>query len=305
MLSVTTNIRRLFAFVLALGVLVPPATAFAGDGHHGQHGHRGHYGHHGRHRQHGGIHLGIQFGHHGRHAGDHHSYRHHRGYPYYGYRYRSPYYSVYGGVPVYRYRDDAAKEPAADEAKFDRHVRDPDRSGLALGAAWNLLATDRPVDALHEFGRQARSNPDNGMPKVGYALASAMTGDLTRSVRAMRRALRVDPHSLQYVTIDQRLRPKIEHLAHQYEQTLDNRTRNLDAAFMVASMHYLLGNTDKAHHAIERANRDGDHSASAENLRQLIEAAVAATATHASGSDRAPVEQTTQDAAANDNARDY
>ena len=119
----------------------------------------------------------------------------------------------------------------------------------------------------------------------------------------MRRALRVDPHSLQYVTIGQQLRPKIEHLAHQYEQTLDNRTRNLDAAFMVASMHYLLGNTDKAHHAIERANRDGDHSASTENLRQLIEAAVAATTTHASGSDRAPVEQTTQDGAASDSAR--
>ncbi len=41
MLSVTTNIRRLFAFVLALGVLVAPATALAGDGHHGHHGHHG------------------------------------------------------------------------------------------------------------------------------------------------------------------------------------------------------------------------------------------------------------------------
>ncbi len=86
------------------------------------------------------------------------------------------------------------------------------------------------------------------------------------------------------------LRPKVEHLAHQYEQALDHATQDPDAAFMVASLHHLLRNTQKAHHAIERAIRDGDHSVSAKNLRQMIEKEAAATATYASGSDRAPVE---------------
>ncbi len=289
----TPSLRKLFALVLAAGLLAVPAAALAEDGHHGHQGH------------HGGLHLRIQLGHHGLHSRHHSSYRHHRGYPYYSHSYRSPFYGIFGPGPVHRYPEDAAQGHAADGATFDRNDGNPYRSAPATGAAWSLLATNRAADAFREFGRQAGSDPDNGVPKVGYALASAMMGDVPRGVWAMRRALRSHPHSLQDVTINEQLRPKVEHLAHQYEQALDHATQDRDAAFMVASLHHLLRNTDKAHHAIERAIRDGDHSVSAKNLRQLIEKEVAATATYASGSDRTPVEQSAPDAEANDNDLDY
>ncbi len=298
MSSPTPSMRKLFALVLAAGLLPVPAAALAEGGHHGHRGHQSHRGHHGHH---GGLHLGIRLGHHGLRSGHHYRYGHRRGYAYYSHGYRFPYSGIYGTGPVYRYRENAAKEPAADGATLGRNIGNPYRSAPATGAAWNLLATDRPADALREFGRQAASDPDNGVPKVGYALASAMTGDLTRGVWAMRRALRSHPHSLQYVTINEQLRPKVEHLTHQYEQALDHTTQDHDAAFMVASLHHLLRNTEKAHHAIERAIRDGDLSVSAKNLTQLIEKVVAATATYASGSDRAPVEQSAPDAEANKN----
>ena len=69
---------------------------------------------------------------------------------------------------------------------------------MALGAAWNLLATDRPVDALHEFGRQARSNPDNGMPKAtdrssGCSHSNARIGRFAvRVVEVLRAQVRVE-----------------------------------------------------------------------------------------------------------------
>ncbi len=264
MSSASPSMRKLFALVLAAGLVPVPAAALAEDGHHR---HRGHHGYH------GGLHLGIRLGHHGLQSGHHYRYGHRRGYAYSSHGYRFPYYGLYGTGPVYRHPEDAAKKHGATSR---RNVGNPSRSAPATGAAWTLLATDRPADALREFGRHAGSDPDNGVPKVGYALASAMTGDRTSGVWAMRRALRSHPQSLQYVTINEQLRPKIEHIAYQFEQALDYAAQDPDAAFMVAALHHLLRNTEKAHHAIERAIRDGDHSVSAKNLRQLIARAVAA-----------------------------
>ena len=330
MSSVTTNMRRVFAIALTAGLFMAPQMAWAGGGH------RSH---------HGGLHLGIRLGHHGLHSGHHYRYGHGRGYAYYSHGYRSSYYShgyrprYYGYDSGYRkapqapYRASEGREHTVGGGRLDRHdlnqsnstvranrsntpragrsygygpsTRPSNAHGIDQTRAWALLATDGPADALREFGRHAGSDPDNGVPKVGYALASAMMGDLTRGVWAMRRALRSHPHSLQYVTINEQLRPKVEHLTHQYEQALDHATQDPDAAFMVASLHHLLRNTEKAHHAIERAIRDGDHSVSAKNLRQLIEKEAAATATYASGSDRTPVERSAPDAEANDNDHDY
>ena len=72
------------------------------------------------------------------------------------------------------------------------------------------------------------------MPKVGYALASALSGDLNKGVWAMRRALQSNPDALEYVTVSQQLRPRIEHLVHGY-------ARHADARFMISALHQLLG----------------------------------------------------------------
>ncbi len=46
---------------------------------------------------------------------------------------------------------------------------------------------------------------------------------------------------------------------------------NAEAAFMLASLHYLLGDTDSARTAIDRAIADGDRSSGTGNLKRLID----------------------------------
>ena len=305
MSRVTTTMQRLSAAILTAGVLFAPAVALAGGGHHGHQGHRSHHarGHRAHHGRSGlGIHIGHRDHYSGHHARDRHYRQYHR-YPSYRYRYRAPYYRSGGTESVYR--ADTATARAADQAGVDRQVRTPHRTERATSTAWHLLAQDRPRDALAEFSRRARSDPDNGMPKVGYALASALSGDLTKGVWAMRRALRADPQSLSYVTIDDELRPKLEQLVHQYQQPPADSTQHPDAAFMRASLHYLLRDTNTAHQAIARALHAGDSSASATNLKQLIEEDTASGATHASGSDRALIGQLANDAATTGTGHDY
>ncbi len=48
--------------------------------------------------------------------------------------------------------------------------------------------------------------------------------------------------------------------------------RNADATFMLASLHYLLGNTNSARTAIDRAAAGGDRDSSTGNLKRLIDA---------------------------------
>ena len=304
MSSVTTNIRRVFAIALSAGLLIAPQTAWAGGGH------RSH---------HGGLHLGIRLGHHGLHSGHH--YRYGRGYTYYSHGYRSSYYShgyrprYYGYDSGYRagpqapYRASEGREHTVGGGRLDRHdlnqsnstvranrsntpragrsyqygpsTRPSNAHGIDQTRAWALLASDRPQDALQEFALQAADEPTKGAPKIGYALASAMAGDLAKGAWAMRRALHIDADAMHYVEIDQQLRPRVEQLADEYQEAQDPPTANPDMTFMLATLHYLLGNVDAAHDAMRRLVHEGDSSTSARNLQQLIEKEkeIAATAT--------------------------
>ncbi len=286
----TPNMRKLFALVLAAGLLPVPAAALAEGGHHG---HRGH---------HGGLHLGIRLGHHGLYSGHRYRYGHRRSYTYYSQGYRPRYYgydSGYRKAPQAPYRASEGREHTVGGGRLDRHdlnqsnstvranrsntpragrshqygpsTRPSNAPGIDQTRAWALLASDRPQDALQEFALQAADEPTKGAPKIGYALASAMAGDLAKGAWAMRRALHIDADAMHYVEIDQQLRPRIEQLADEYQEAQDAPTANPDMTFMLAALHYILGNVDAAHDAMRRLVNEGDSSTSARNLRQLIE----------------------------------
>ena len=287
MSSVTTNIRRVFAIALSAGLLMAPQMAWAGGGH------RSH---------HGGLHLGIRLGHHGLHSGHHYRYGHGRGYTYYSHGYRPRYYgydSGYRAAPQAPYRASEGREHTVGGGRLDRQdlnqsnstvranrsntpragrsygygpsTRPSNAHGIDQTRAWALLATDRPQDALQEFALQAAGEPTKGAPKIGYALASAMAGDLAKGAWTMRRALHIDADAMHYVEIDQQLRPRVEQLAGEYQEAQDPPTANPDMTFMLAALHYLLGNVDAAHDAMRRLVHEGDSNTSARNLRQLIE----------------------------------
>ncbi len=176
-------------------------------------------------------------------------YRHHYG----GYGYYSPYssYNDYSSRPTYR-----------------------DRGGKSIDATangWSLLANNQASAALYDFGRQAESSPSKGNPKIGYALASADLGQLDKGVWAMRRALRNDPGSLHYVALDQNLDSKVKQIIQKYEKKLAYSSRDADAAFMLASLHYLRRDIKAAHNNIDQAMLARHVNTSTKNLRTLID----------------------------------
>jgi hypothetical protein len=89
----------------------------------------------------------------------------------------------------------------------------------------------------------------------------------------MRRALRIDPNSMHYVTIDTAVRSRVEELVTRYNDDTGRTVGNAEAAFMVASLHYLLGDVNSACLAIDRAVGDGGRNSSTRNLQGLIDAA--------------------------------
>ena len=146
-------------------------------------------------------------------------------------------------------------------------------SKVTNNEGWRLLAQNRTREALNFFAGQAGRYQKDGVPKVGYALSTAMQGDLDRAAWAMRRAFRIDPNSLHYVNIEQPLRISIGNLIAEYNARLDysDGSGNSDSAFMIAALNYLLHDKNTARKAIEEAmGKAGDNSQSALNLYNLV-----------------------------------
>ena len=223
--------------IVTLGLSLTAVSAQAQ--HHSRHGgHHGHHGHHG---------YSLLFGYGGHYA--------HRGYSSHYYRYR-PYSYNYG----FNDYDDYSRSSSA--------IR---RRSLEDDKGWSLLAQGKARRAKSVFVNQASSHPEASHPKVGYALSSAMLGDLDRGTWAMRRALRTDPKSLHYLTVDEALQPYSLDVVDRYEERFNGSGRNPDNAFMISALRYLLDDTDAARSAIDRAIDNGDDSTSAANLRGLLE----------------------------------
>ncbi len=304
-----TFLRIALAAGLATGLVLMAAPAYA-RGYHGRHhsGHGRHYrgyriGHHGRH--HGSYrHDGYSRGRHYAYRHGHHSYayrphyysrRTHRSYPLYSHSssyYRSPRYRPYTydsrsytstreGVNYRRRSGDGGSSHGSTTQDgpttrrtadtYDTDVPGHDRHGTVSGGGWALLSDGQYSQALRRFLVEAENNPSKGTPKVGYALASAGLGNLSRAVWAMRRAFSHDPDSVHYVVIDERLRPRVQHLVEQYDAILERTAHNSEAAFMLAALNYLLGDIESARTAIDLAIEDGGRNSSTTNLKRLID----------------------------------
>jgi len=225
--------------IIVLGITMPVAQAGVGvgiyyGGHHGgYHGYNYGYGHN-----------GYSYGHHYGYYPHAYSYSHYT-YPYYAYQgeyYSHSYPRTYGN--------------ATYNSRYDNDNKDADYG-------WYLLARDKPYDAYKVFADQAENAPNEGAPKVGYALAAGLQGDLNKGTWAMRRAFRIDPDSLHYVELEPSVQSKVKTLINDY----DHR----DNAFMVAALQYLLHNDEAAREAIDRAvDDDRDNSESTRNLYSLL-----------------------------------
>tara|TARA_R110002073_G_scaffold182544_7_gene340808 strand:+ start:120 stop:755 length:636 start_codon:yes stop_codon:yes gene_type:complete len=146
-------------------------------------------------------------------------------------------------------------------------------SAVRDDTGWHLLTQNKAGEALSVFAGQVMQHRNDGVYKVGYALSTAMQGDLERAAWAMRRAFRIDPNSLHYVKIEEPLRARIDNLIAEYNSRLNysDGNNNSDSAFMIAALNYLIHNEILARSAIEEAvNKAGDSSQSAQNLYSLV-----------------------------------
>ena len=219
---------------------------------------------HQRHRRHRSVHhgghdsrynIGLHFGYSG-YGGHSSSHGYYRG----GY---SRYYvhEPHVAVPRYYVVEDY---PSGGTGLVRSTIAHDDTGG------WLLLNEGDADEALQFFSQQAQNNPSRGIPKIGYAIAVAETGNLTDGVRAMRRALRIDPSALHYLTIDPKLRPTVEGLIEHYAHFANESADDPDPPFMIAALRYLLREPEVANHAMLQAVSAGDRSESTINLDRLI-----------------------------------
>ncbi len=219
--------------------------------------------------------LGTVFGH-------HHSPSHHGG----AYRGGSTAPPATGPSDPGAYRGGSTTPPATNPT--NPGASNNTNSGSVYRGGWARLADGHYSRALSIFAAETGSNPTNGGPKVGYALSAAAGGDLRRGVWAMRRALRIDPDSMHYVTVDEPLRRRVEYLVTQYQNNPGNTLDATESAFMLASLHYLLRDIASARTAIDVAVANGERSPSTTNLARLIDGGLTPEKQHAAGAELAP-----------------
>lgn len=214
----------------------------------------------------GGYGFRLHFGH-GYHGKSYYGRQHHYGRNYHGYKSHGSYYR-----PNYHHSD-----PYRNQDYYRKHTYDgaydysnTGKYGKRLDYGWSLLEKGRSVEAQRVFAALASSHPLRGAPKIGYAAATADIGQLSKGAVAMRRALRIDKDAVHYVPVNPDLQYKFRQLADYYDVGPASVSRT-DAHFMAAALHYLGVEPNIAREQIHQSLKYGDSTASAENLRRIIE----------------------------------
>ncbi len=258
--SIKPTLLVLAGSLIALG-LITPVSSYAYAGMSVGYYYGGHYGYSGHH--YGGY--GRRHGYYGGHRYGYRGYRGYRGYNYrprHNYGYRS-YYSPYKSYQYYP-KSNYNSSDASNNYQTDNKYTGTDST------AWNMLSQGQAGSALNIFASEAESNPKAGIPKVGYALATAASGDLSRAVWAMRRAFRIDPDSLHYLLLDEANQGVIDTLIDKYHYSENQEDEFYDEAFMVSALNYLKHDYIASRGAVDHAINNGDRSTSAHNLQKLI-----------------------------------
>ena len=119
------------------------------------------------------------------------------------------------------------------------------------------------------FAELSFARPDEGEPRIGYAISAALLGDEQRAITVMRTALEIEPESLASVPIDAPLLDLYRVLLDRYTERARDAGRDPDGLLMAAVLRYLLGDTAAAFFASDAAIRSGDESIGAANLKSF------------------------------------
>ena len=133
---------------------------------------------------------------------------------------------------------------------------------------WDSLNRGDTERAQDIFAVQSQQQLNSGIPKIGFALAVSMNGDLDRGTRSMRRALRVDADAIQTIKINKDLEKQLARLTNDYQSRIHD---NSDNSFMIAAISFLQRDYKHANEAINIAIASGDNNQSTLILQELID----------------------------------
>ena len=174
-------------------------------------------------------------------------------------RYYSRAYRLPRSKPAYRPFRSPGHAPTAVKVQ-KRPVYDyPDNAG------WDRLTMGRSEYAMDIFAIQSQQQPDNGLPRLGFALAAAKKGETARAARAMRRAVRLDAEALDRLPVNRKLKTTLADLS--ADNPPDIPDADPDRAFLRATLFYLQEDYTSARQQLAR----NDTSDSARALRRLIQ----------------------------------
>lgn len=183
--------------------------------------------------------------------------------PYHGYPHSYPYYGPYG-LPRYYYDDVPVIDPQQHYAPLDSgDPVAPEPAPLAAPVTsdpWRDLAFYRLGEALFGFENAIIADPDSALPRVGYALTVALSGDHGAGLRELEQALAYSLADLATFRPEPDLKLIFGELLLDYE----------DSALMRAMLHFLNASLDDADSAITQARLDCGDCIEARRLQTLI-----------------------------------
>lgn len=130
---------------------------------------------------------------------------------------------------------------------------------------WDALVNGNAGFALDIFAIQTQQDMGNGIPRIGFALAAAVKGEQERSIRALRKAISIDPYALINIKPDEELQLTIQLLIEEYSNYLNNDV-DYDYSFMLATLACLNQDFESARNVLASSDR----SQSANNLREIL-----------------------------------
>ena len=126
--------------------------------------------------------------------------------------------------------------------------------------AWAALGNYQTAQALDGFAYQKQQNPNNAVPKVGYALTTAMAGDYDQAAWAMQLALAANVNDLHYFQADANLQLVLDEMLPNYA----------DTPLMSAAILYLQQDYQAADKAINESLQRCNDCRGEQNLQLLI-----------------------------------
>lgn len=152
-----------------------------------------------------------------------------------------------------------------------RHDRQPPyKETHTLQDGWDLIKEGQSLAAIKIFENISKATPAAGIPRLGIAIAASETGQLPKSVTAMRMALRYNPGAIQLFEPEDWLTDRLKKLVKKY-QGPTHGLPDPDAFFMTAAFYYMLRDRAACLEAARRGRKTNDTSDSALNLFYMAE----------------------------------